>query len=103
MSTLKRKANTFKLNSINSGSAKRQRVYLTIDKKRSFCEYPDQNPKASQEEIANHYTNVFKLDKKIGRSTINEILKNQANLILIVAIMSNVYVNLNSNIWSAAL
>ena len=46
----------------------------------SICDYSDKNPKASQEAIANHFTNVFKLDKKIGRSTISDILKNQANL-----------------------
>ena len=78
MRTLKQKANTPLINSVSPGSAKRQRVGLTIDQKRSICDNSEQNRKASREAIANHFTNVFKLDKKIGRSTISDILKNQA-------------------------
>lgn len=76
MNTPKRKA--FEPLNLNS-SAKRARINLTLDQKRSICKYHRENPKASHETIAKHFTTFFNLQKQIGRSTISDIVRNKEN------------------------
>ena len=60
-----------------NNSSKRARIDLSIDQKRLICDYAQKNPKLSQTEIAHHFSSLFKLPTKIGRSTISEIIKNR--------------------------
>ena len=51
---------------------KRKRTDLGITQKREICAYKDRNPKASQDEIANHFNREWKTD--ISRRTVGDIL-----------------------------
>ena len=68
----KRKANE---QALTESGSKRGRVDLTVEQKRAICYYKQANQKASQAEIAEHFTKAFKLDKTIGRTTICDIVK----------------------------
>jgi len=51
---------------------KRKRTDLGITQKCEICAYKDRNPKASQDEIANHFNREWKTD--ISRRTVGDIL-----------------------------
>ena len=57
MTTSKRKA----CSELNSNMSKRVRIDLLIDQKREICDYAQQNPSMTKQDIANHFTNKYKL------------------------------------------
>ena len=53
--------------------AKRAYVDLSASQTREICQYKQDHPKASQEEISIHFTGVWGVS--IGRSTISDVLR----------------------------
>jgi hypothetical protein len=51
---------------------------LSLLQKREIIKYSDDYPTLSQEKIAEHFSSKFKLNQKIGRSTVCELMKNRA-------------------------
>ena len=57
---------------------KRKRMNLSLLQKREIIQHFDDYPTLSQEKIAEHFSSKFKLNQKIGRSTVCELMKNRA-------------------------
>ena len=67
--TPKRKA----VDPLTKNSPKRSRMDLSSDRKRMISKYSVVNIQLTQEDLARHFSLEFKLQSKIGRSTISEI------------------------------
>lgn len=59
-----------------SSEIKRTRTDWSNEQKREIIVFHEANPHYTQQRLANHFTDVFK--KRIGRSTINDILKSKS-------------------------
>lgn len=58
--------------------SKRTRTDWSLDQKREIILFHENNPHYTQQRLANHFTTVFQ--KRIGRSTINDVLKLKTKL-----------------------
>ncbi len=60
------------------GPSKRTRTDWSLDQKREIILFHENNPHYTQQRLANHFSQVFQ--KRIGRSTINDVLKLKSKL-----------------------
>lgn len=58
-------------------ASKRSRTDLTMAKKKEICDYKEKNAKATQDQIAEHFSRVW--NTSIARRTIGDILKRKAD------------------------
>ena len=58
-------------------ATKRSRTDLTLEKKKAICDYKDKNTKATQDQIAEHFSRIW--NTSIARRTVGDILKRKAD------------------------
>ena len=55
--------------------SKRKLLSLTIEQKRSICQYNEKYKGTKQNDLINHYSRELKLERHISKSTMSEILQ----------------------------